>query len=135
MNINRIKGNAFTGKINLGSQVGYSNDIISEKDLIGFIQECQDVLIRDKNLYLSVSLSVSKVILSGQIEPHFQLSFINYPRFPQEEGVLKEEIEALAKALLKKFSQNRIVVEFPQETIMFECKEEIDPRIKKLIQK
>ena len=134
MNINRIKEKSFSGRINLGTQIGYSNEIISENELISFIQEYQDNLIRDKNLYLSVSLSASKVILSGQIEPHFQLSFINYPRFPQGGEVLKREIETLAKALLKKFFQNRIVVEFAQETIMFEVTGGVDPRIKKSIQ-
>lgn len=130
MNIKRTKVNSFTGRITLGTHVGYSNDIITEKELITFIQDYQEDLIRDKNLYLSVCLSECKIILSGQVEPHFQLSFINYPRFPMNAEILKNEIEGLAKALTTRFSQNRIVVEVPGETVMFEQSDKIDPRIK-----
>lgn len=130
MNIERKKANSFTGRITLGTQIGYLDDIISENELISFVQEYQDGLIQEKDLYLSVCLSSSKIILSGQDEPHFQLSFINYPKFPLEVNILKNEIENFTKALMTHFSQNRIVVEFPEETIMFEITENLDPRIK-----
>lgn len=130
MNIERAKVNSFTGRITLGTQVGYSDDIISENELISFMQEYQDSLIQSKNLYLSICLSTCKIILSGQVEPHFQLSFINYPKFPLDVNSLKKEIENFAEALMTRFSQNRIVVEFPEETIMFDSTDKIDPRIK-----
>jgi hypothetical protein len=132
MNTKRIKVNSFTGRITLGAQVGYSDEIIYENDLIDFIQDYQDKLIRDKNLYLSVCLHECKIILSGQAEPHFQLSFINYPKFPLNAEILRDEIEGLAKALMIRFSQNRIVVELPGETVMFEQSDIIDPRINKI---
>lgn len=45
------------------------------------------------------------------------------------EKLLKETIEELTKALMKEFDQNRVVIEFLDETVMFEVSEEIDPRI------
>ncbi|MBN1618376.1 hypothetical protein JW887_03475 [Candidatus Dojkabacteria bacterium] len=129
MNFERTSVNSFTGRITLGTQVGYSDDVISENELINFIQEYQDMLIQEKNLFLSVCLSECKIILSGQVEPHLQLNFINYPKFSLRAEILREEIEAFAKALMERFSQNRIVVEFPEETVMLEQSKEIDPRI------
>ena len=70
-------------------------------------------------------------MLSGQVEPHLQLNFINYPKFPLKENILKIEIENLTRAVMQKFEQNRVVLEYLNETVMFEDSELIDPRIKK----
>lgn len=70
-------------------------------------------------------------MLSGQVEPHLQLNFINYPKFPLKENILKIEIENLTRAVMQKFEQNRVVIEYLNETVMFEDSELIDPRIKK----
>jgi len=130
MKIKRITAAPFLGTITIGTQLGYTDKSISENEIIKFVQEYQDQLIQAKNVYLSVCLSECKVILSGQIEPHFQLDFINYPKFPLNRAVLKIEIEEFSKALMIKFMQNRIVVEFLEETVMFEQSDLIDPRIK-----
>lgn len=68
--------------------------------------------------------------MSGQIEPHVTLSFINYPKFPLKVEILKKEIEELTKQLMNKFKQNRTIIEYLDETVMLEQREEIDPRIK-----
>ena len=130
MKIKRCSAAPFFATITIGTQSGYTDDVISENDIIRFIREYQDQLIEVKNIYLSVCLTDCKIILSGQTEPHFQLDFINYPKFPLKSEVLKVEIEDFAKALMVKFIQNRIVVEFTDETVMFEQSDKIDPRIK-----
>lgn len=79
---------------------------------------------------LSVSLSECDVVLSGQVEPHLNLHFINYPKFPLKESALKIEIENLTMYLMKEFEQNRVVIEYLDETVMLENSDSIDPRIK-----
>ena len=67
--------------------------------------------------------------MSGQIEPHFKIDFINYPKFPMKEKGFKNEVDLLTKYLMDKLEQNRIVVVYHNETKMFEKNKEIDPRI------
>jgi hypothetical protein len=68
--------------------------------------------------------------MSGQIEPHIILNFINYPKFPVKIEILKKEVEELTKQLMIEFKQNRTIIEYLDETLMLEQTEDIDPRIK-----
>jgi hypothetical protein len=131
MKINRITTEPFFALITIGSNHGYSENGITENELIEFIQKYQDKLIEELRLYLSVCLSECKIVMSGQVEPHYKLSFINYPRFPYVIDILRTEVETFAQSLMERFDQNRVVVEFPDETVMFEQSDEIDPKIKK----
>lgn len=130
LNLKKVSIKPFSAKVTLGLEIGYTKKLIEKSEVIKSIQEYQDQLIKDKNLILSVSLSVCDIILSGQIEPHLNLNFINYPKFPLQEKTLKNEIENLTKYLMNEFEQNRVVIEYLDETIMFENSELIDPRIK-----
>ena len=69
------------------------------------------------------------IVLSGQIEPHLQIRFINYPRFRLSKEDLKKSIIELAKELILEFDQNRLVVELFDEVIMLEQSQNIDPVI------
>lgn len=122
--------NSFSAKVTLGLEIGYTKKLIEKSRIIKSLQEYQDQLIKEKNIILSVSISTCKIVLSGQVEPHLNLNFINYPKFPLEEKTLKIEIENLTKYLMTKFEQNRVVIEYLDETIMLENSELIDPRIK-----
>jgi hypothetical protein len=112
-------------------QFGYEKVLISKSEVIAFIQEYQDQLIKEKQIYLSASITECIILLSGQNEPHLIINFINYPRFPLKISVLKFEIEELTKQLMTSFRQKRVVIEFLDETVMFEDSKEIDPRIQK----
>jgi hypothetical protein len=57
---------------------------------------------------------------------------INYPKFPLSDTNLKKEAEALTAYLMEKFHQNRVVIEFPDETVMLKKTDQIDPRVKAL---
>lgn len=120
----------FSAKVTLGLERGYTQTKIDKKEITRCIQTYQKRLITEKKFYLSVSLSECQIVLGDHIEPHLNLNFINYPRFPQEEQILKTEIENLTQHLMKEFDQNRVVVEYMDETVMFEMGEEVDPRIK-----
>ncbi|WP_299399114.1 hypothetical protein [uncultured Gelidibacter sp.] len=130
LDLEKVSIKSFSAKVTLGLEIGYTKKLIEKSEIIKSLQNYQNQLIKEKNLILSVSLSVCDIILSGQVEPHLKLNFINYPKFPMEEKVLKIEIENLTKYLMKKFEQNRVVIEYLDETIMIENSELIDPRIK-----
>ncbi len=120
----------FSAKVTLGLELGYTGELIEKTEIIQHIQKIQNNLIKNKDIFLSVSISESNIVMSGQIEPHVTLSFINYPKFPLKVEILKKEIEALTKQLMNEFKQNRTIIEYLDETVMLEQREEIDPRIK-----
>lgn len=93
MSVIRKSVPSFSAKVTLGLEKGYSGEAIDEQEIIRYIQELQDKQIREKEFYLSVSVSKSNIVLSGQNEPHLILEFINYPKFPLDADVLKKEIE------------------------------------------
>jgi hypothetical protein len=119
----------FYGVLTIGLEIGYEKVKIDETKIITFIQAYQDALIKNKQIYLSTSISNCTIVLSGQTEPHLKISFINYPKFELPPAVLKFEIEELSKQLLLAFKQNRVVIEYLDEVIMLENSDEIDPRI------
>ena len=120
----------FYGILTIGLEIGYEKVKIDETEIITFIQAYQDALIKSKQIYLSASISNCTIVLSGQVEPHLKISFINYPKFELPLAVLKFEIEELSKQLLLAFKQNRVVIEYLDELVMLENSQEHDPRIK-----
>lgn len=82
-------------------------------------------MISTKNIHLSCSITKCEIVLSGQIEKHLKIGFINYPKFQLKHSILKTEIENLAQRLMNEFKQNRIVVEYIDETVMFEKTDKI----------
>lgn len=127
MNTKSIK--TFTAVIIVGSEIGYSKELYKKEYLINELQKYQKQRIDEASIYLSASVSECNIVLSGQDEKHIKLEFINYPKFPLEVEVFKKEIIKLGYHLLNKMQQNRTVIVFPDETIMLEIDEVIDPRI------
>ncbi|TDT44970.1 hypothetical protein CLV90_2049 [Maribacter spongiicola] len=131
--MNRVSVKPFKAIITIGLQVGYTDKLISKAEIVGAIQSYQNSLIKDKSIYLSVALSECDIVLSGQLEPHLQLSIINYPKFPNHISILKKEVENLTTFLMDKYNQNRVVIEYlNDETVMLEKSKEIDLRINSL---
>ncbi len=120
----------FYGVLTIGLEIGYEKVKIDETKIITFIQAYQDALIKNKQIYLSTSISNCTIVLSGQIEPHLKISFINYPKFELPPAVLKFEIEELSRQLMMTFKHNRVVIEYLDELVMLEKSEDHDPRIK-----
>ena len=127
--MNRKTVKTFSAKVTIGLEKAYEKEKIEKDRVIEFIQKIQNELIQNKSIYLSVSVSECEIVMSGQIEPHLVLNFINYPKFPLDEDVLKMEIEELTKKIALQFKQNRVVIEYLDETVMFEQNDNIDPRI------
>ncbi len=121
----------FTATFSIGLQKGYTQTLYTKEEVITALQEYQNKLIKDKEVYLSARLTACDIVLSGQIEPHLTFDFINYPKFELPIKTLKEAVIKLAKSLMKTFNQNRIVLIFRDETIMIENSTEVNPKIKK----
>lgn len=127
MNINTKP--TFFASISIGTQIGYSNKSYSKEKFIKILQQFQKKQISERKVYLSACILECEIVLSGQIEPHIKLEFINYPKFPLSEKKFKCEIEILTLFLMEKLNQNRIVIVYHNETKMFEKHKNIDPRI------
>ena len=119
----------FTATVTIGMQLGYSKQLYQKSQLIALLQKFQQQQIKERKVFLSACVSECEIVLSGQVEPHIKLDFINYPKFSLEEKQFKSEIELLVIYLMKALDQNRIVIVFHNETKMFEKNEAIDPRI------
>ena len=119
----------YTATVSLGLESGYTQNPIQVVDYIQAIQTYQHNLIESKRIYLSVSVSETRIVLDGQNEPHVRLEFLNYPRFPLVKELFKSEVIALVEHLMEIFQQNRTVIVFTDETIMFQGSNEVDPRI------
>jgi hypothetical protein len=127
--------NPYSATIALGLRRGYSLQIIHEAEIISSLQRLQDDLIAQKKIYLSANCYTSNVILSGQVEPHMNLTFINYPRFQLNaddrvaEALFKTAVEDIARELMAEFGQNRLVIQFHDSNVMLEQSSDVDPAI------
>lgn len=102
MKLKKLSIKPFSAKVTLGLELGYTKKLIKKSEVIKYLQSYQNELITESDVTLSVSLSECDIVLSGQVEPHLKLNFINYPKFPLEEKILKIEIENLTKSLMQK---------------------------------
>ena len=120
----------FKSEITIGLEEGYTQKMIDKSEVIGFLQKFQDNLIEKEDIYLSAKVTACDIVLSGQIEPHLSISFLNHPKYPLNLDKLKGILEHLVMELMKRFKQNRIVLVHSDETVMFESSDQIDNRIK-----
>ena len=74
--MNIIRTETFTASITIGLELGYAKELLSKNLVIKELQAYQKKRIDEANLYLSASVSVCNIILSGQNEPHLRLPFI-----------------------------------------------------------
>lgn len=124
-----IVSKTFSATITFGMQIGYTEKLYSKDEFINNLQKFQKKQIFERNIYLSACISKCEIVLNGQIEPHIKLDFINYPKFPLDEGIFKYEIELLTTFLMDQFNQNRVVIVYHDETKMLEQNSNVNPKI------
>lgn len=129
MRVARKSIEPFKATVSFGLNKGYTDELISKEAIIREINDYQSKLANEKDIYLSISISETIITLIGQQEPHLVFNFINYPRFPLQVQELKQTIEHLIRQLMSTFQQNRVVVEYLDETVMLEFSSEVDPKI------
>ena len=114
----------------MGLESGYTRKLIDKQEIVAWLQRYQNRLFKEKRISLSIRLSSCDIVFDGQIEPHLRLGLINYPKFPMSGELFKTTADALVRELMQAFNQNRMVVEYWDETVMFESSPDLDPRIK-----
>ena len=129
MKIKETKIKTFQASIFIGLEYGYTQKQINENLVIESLSELQKQLSAEKNIFLSASVSKTNIVLNDQNEQHLKIDFINYPKFPLDKNIFKDEVLIIGKELMKQFKQNRILIIYTDETIMLEQSNKTDPRI------
>lgn len=108
-----------------GKGVGLS--LVRIKQLLS---SAQTELKETAGLILSASVSRVAIVCEGQDEPHAEIAFIRYPRFPAEPEALKQGVLFLMERLMRETGQHRCVAVFPGETVMLQKDDRVDPGIR-----
>jgi len=124
--LNIITTSTFKAEITIGLNKGYSDEIWNIDKLKISLQNAQKLLKDDTGVLLSAKVTLCDIVFLGQDEPSVTISFINYPKFPVEKEPFKSGVIFIAKNIMNELEQNRIVVVFNDETIMFEVDDKID---------
>ncbi|MEC5166741.1 hypothetical protein RCH18_002489 [Flavobacterium sp. PL11] len=119
----------FTAQATIGLHKGYSDEIILISDFKKKLFERQHQIKKEFDVVLSVKLTLCEIVFLGQEEPSVTLEFIQYPKFPVAEPLLKKAIIHLIELLMEDLDQNRTVIVFQDETICLEKSNEINPKI------
>jgi hypothetical protein len=127
--MNSILCKTFRAKVTIGLFRGYSDETISVPEFKKALLKAQQNIKERYNIELSVKLSPCEILFLGQEEPSVELQFIQYPKFPHEESLLKKAIVKFTELIMIELEQNRVVIVFTDETIMLEQSNAIDPNI------
>jgi hypothetical protein len=128
--MNSINCKTFTATATIGLIRGYSKQSISLAEFNSVLLTAQQKIHEQFNISLSAKVTQCEILFLGQEEPSLELQFIQYPKFPQEESVLKKAIVELIELMMMELDQNRVVIVFTDETVMLEQSDIIDPNIK-----
>lgn len=128
--MNLVKIKTFTANATIGLIQGYSKTSIHITKFKEALLFAQQNIYQHYTIRLSVKVSTSEILFLGQAEPSIDLQFIQYPKFPQDEVLLKNAIVKCVEILMLQLQQNRVVIVFTDETIMLEQSDIIDPNIK-----
>ena len=127
--MNIVSQPSFSVEVTLGCYRAFTKDLLSEQEVRNAVEKMQRHVYTTAGVPLSVRLSFSEILFLGQHEPCFTLHFIQYPKFPQDEGILRENIRSFTTLLMKELEQLRGVVCFPDATQLLETTEVLDPDI------
>jgi len=87
-----IEAELFYATITVGLTKSYSGEPIPVEKVYDELAFFQSHLIASKKIYLSANCTLSTIVLSGQLEPHVNIKFINYPRFPLSLEIFKSTV-------------------------------------------
>ena len=127
--MNRVTIKSFIAHFTIGLYTGYTSREINIDDVKQILVFGQEKIKKESNILLSAKVSLCHIVCLGQDEPSVEIQFIQYPKFPVDESALKVAITDLAIFMMEKLEQNRTVIVFPDETVMLEQTNDIDPRI------
>lgn len=125
----KINTNTYKAEITLGLNKGYAKSHWSLEDLKAELTKTQEKLKIKTGTLLSAKVALCDIVFLGQDEKSVTIGFINYPKFPLERTVFKEGVLFVGQELMKELEQNRIVIVFDDETVMFEINSKLDSSI------
>lgn len=76
---------------------------------------CQDYV---DGVGLCVTVTPTRFLYTRGCESGVIVGLINYPRFPSDPDKIRKRAIELATILKKELHQNRVTIEFPDETVM-----------------
>jgi hypothetical protein len=103
-----------TAKIFLGLREGYSEKVHTMDEVKDFLQEYVN------RVGLCVTVTPTTFIYKDGREEGAVIGLINYPRFPTTKKKLKQTAEEIAKLCKERYKQNRISIEYQDQTVMLE---------------
>jgi len=103
-----------TARIYLGLREGYTDTVHSLDDVKSFLQDYVN------RIGLCVTITPTTFIYKDGGEDGAVIGLINYPRFPTIKRKLEKTAEEIAQLCKDKFRQNRISIEYQNQTIMLE---------------
>jgi len=103
-----------SAKIYLGLREGYTDKIHTINELEKFLQK------EANKGGLCLTITPTIFIYKDGKENGAIIGLINYPRFPKNEGELKFTAEKIAKLCKEEYKQQRVSIEYKDETIMLE---------------
>ena len=127
--MNSISIKTYTAQATIGLYKAYSNEPITLSDFKKVVFQSQEKIKKELGVALSIKLTSCEIVFLGQEEPSVTLDFIQYPKFPTTEKLLKEAILQLVQLLMESLDQIRTVIVFPDDTFCLEKSDEIDPKI------
>lgn len=119
MNFTTTIEKTWKSHIYIGSKEGYTGPSFDYSDLrkeIGIFQ------MNNPEIACTVRVVAASYIFAEYEESGWEISIINYPRFPKSEEVLIDFTHGLAQHLLDRFKQNRMSIVFKDDTILLESK-------------
>lgn len=104
---------SYNVQIWVGLQEGYTNNISTLDDVETIVKEHIKDMGGD-----CLTITPTKFLYVDGEEDGVVVGYINYPRFPREEKIIKERSITLGKKLLYGLKQNRLTITTPKESIM-----------------
>jgi len=101
-----------TAKIYLGLREGYTEKVHTLDEVKDFLQKYVD------RVGLCVTVTPTTFVYKDGREDGAVIGLINYPRFPTTREKLKQTAEEIAGLCKAEYKQNRVSIEYQDETIM-----------------
>ncbi|MGL2986412.1 hypothetical protein ACSVH5_02350 [Flavobacterium sp. RSSA_27] len=120
----------FTAQATFGLNRGYTNSIISLTEFKAALTKTQQAIHSAYSIAISAKITPCEIVFLGQEEPSVTIEIIQYPKFQYEVQTLKTAFIALTEKMMLELEQNRVVIVFPDTTVMLEQNEAIDPKIR-----
>ena len=127
--MNILQEKTFLAQATFGLCRWYSDEEISITKFKQVLWQVQKIIYEKYAIALSTKITLTTIVFLWQDEPSVHLEWIQYPKFPIGEDILKKTIIEFVENLMKELDQKRVVLIFQDKTIMFENDENIDPRI------